>query len=294
MPTVFEELTGSPEIEFGLSGITATRRFLVDWPQRYDLAAELFGTRGVISPTEPQVFPGFPRCLLSSVRVQPFGGEDAPASGGGTLADLPAYEKALLTVTYATREFSPQQAEAVQQQHPYLPNVPEGSFLSYRASGGGQFLQIPGRGLNWSDDSSLPVPEDALGTIFVPVTEHRLTWHKCPQPPWSAIRNQQGKVNAAEFMNFEPETLLFADWKAQIELEFDPDQQFTWRLDYTFRQRRIDDGSGAAGIHGWNHTYRAQHPAGWNKLADQANGNSLYLTTSFDSLFAFPANPLQP
>ena len=76
----------------------------------------------------------------------------------------------------------------------------------------------------------------------VPVIEHLLTWHRVVSPPWAAIRNATGMVNAAGFLGAAAETVLFdgATAKKQfLGIDGTGLATFGWRLTYTFREKTI-------------------------------------------------------
>ena len=175
-----------------------------------------------------------------------------------------------------------------------LPSVTAGTVLSYRMDFGGEYVAIPSQSLSWQSDATLPVPAEAVPTVRVPITEHHVIWHRVLNPPWAAIRACVGAVNADVFLGAAAETLLFDG--AKVDQQFagldDNDQpQFGWRLTYVFREKTIkvlDDPSAAS--YGWNHSYRSLPPpsAAWDRLLD-ANGDTLYGTADFSTLFQFAA-----
>jgi hypothetical protein len=78
--------------------------------------------------------------------------------------------------------------------------------------------------------------------VILPVTVHRLTWHRVVNPPWTAIRACQGTLNQSEFLGVEAGLLIFDGVKAEREFLSLPDlddPQFGWQLEYRFREKPL-------------------------------------------------------
>ncbi|HEY1065906.1 MAG TPA: hypothetical protein VGE52_07345 [Pirellulales bacterium] len=279
MTVAFQEVAGSPRERFDESGVVATRILLCAWEDRTSLVRSLMGSRSPLAPALPSAYPGFPLCYVESVVVEPWSADLAPDSGEASLDAVNSYSAnpaAKLTVTYRTKPYSSRKPRT------NLPDVPEGTFLSYQMRFSAQYIALPARQLRWSDAASISVPEDRPGSLVVPVAIHRLTWHKVSRPPWDAIRAATGRVNDSFFLGAAGETLLFEGMDADAEFEVDPDEPVTWRLTMTFRERAVKQGSSAFG---WNHAYR-ESPAGWQRLKT-SDGNALYSSADFAALFQF-------
>jgi hypothetical protein len=150
------------------------------------------------------------------------------------------------------------------------PDNEIGTHLTYRMRFAAECQPIPARGWQWSDDASIPPPDD-LGLVkLIPVTEHHLTWHQVVNPPWQAIHALQGKVNAGEFLGCPEATLLFEGAEAnklfRAGFESGP-SEFCWQIHYVFRERSVKHGGQ---VYGWNHFYR-EKPAGWVELTNGAD-----------------------
>lgn len=172
-----------------------------------------------------------------------------------------------------------------------LPEPESGTFLTYRMSARAEYIALSGQTMHWASDSSVPVPPDAIGSVRIPVIEHRITWHRAINPPWAAIRQCVGSVNNVPFLGAVAETVLFDGASTQRQfVRLNPLQQpeYGWRIDYTFLERAIHvDGA----TYGWNHRYRSlpQNYPGWDVLLD-GNQNALYSTANLATLFQFAAS----
>ncbi len=136
------------------------------------------------------------------------------------------------------------------------------------------------------------MPSEATGTIRLPITEHRLTWHRAVRPPWTAIRAATGTVNHAAFLSAAPETLLFDGATAEPEflrLSDIDEAEFAWRVEYVFREktaRLVIPGA----VAGWNHQYRSQPvgAANWDRLHTTAySDHYLYHRSDFGELLEY-------
>ncbi len=289
MSLLFKELAGSPTETYGAEGMIAERRLLCAYEDRLTAVAVLLGQGSAFGGQPAAPFPGCPASCAVEVQVEPF--EKRPDDQGEFLdltADLNNYSNqfAQLVVTYEMLDT----ALGVK-----LPKVQKSTILSYRMDFGGEYIRLPGLALQWQSDPTLPVPPDIMPTLRVPIVEHHVTWHRVVDPPWDAIRACSGAVNNADFMGAAAETVLFDGAKASRQFTGLGDflePQFGWRITYVFREKAIKilDAGGDTAVYGWNHCYRdLPAPAScWDKLVD-ANGNTLYKTVDFTTLFQFTA-----
>jgi hypothetical protein len=218
------------------------------------------------------------------VRIEPF--EKRPDDQGtfdDVTSDLNSYSGQFVEVVVDYALLGGGQAR--------LPQAPDGTLLTYRMDFGGEYMALPGHQLVWQSDGTLPVTPDAVPTLRVPIIEHCVTWHRVVNPPWSAISECIGAVNAATFLGAAAETVLFDGAKAGWQftgLDDLQQPQFGWRLTYVFREKTIkvldDDQSQLS--YGWNHSYRpdSTDQTHWDRLVDDA-GNGMYRTVDFSPLF---------
>lgn len=256
MSVTFEELEGSPSIRFDDGRFAATRRLLVAWSDWLDLALELYGSYrqvgGGFSYTPPATFPGVPGAIVTRLTVEGFPPDRplSPQGGGGVGEQMNAYAKALVTAGY-TIPFDLVAASARGD----LPAVPQGTYLSYAADLGGEHLSLPGRGWIWHVDGE-PVDDDVPLGMMVPIEEVRLTWRRVPLPPWDAIRDLRGKLNAGPFLGHATGTVLFVG--ARTARDFQLVDGGLWRLDYHFQVREVESTATPNLKRGWNYFYRTE------------------------------------
>jgi len=285
MSVVFKELGGSPLEIFEPQNLRAQRRLLVAWEERHALVRQLLGEGYEFGGMRPAGYPGRPFVVVAEIKVEPFPPHpDHQGSFDDVAGQLNSYsgKYALVTVDY----------ELIDQRRSRkdLPKVEDDTFLTYRMDFGAEYEDLSGQVMYWASDASLPVPPDAVPALRVPITEHHVTWHRVINPPWQAIRECVGTVNAAPFLGAAPETVLLdgvtAD-KQFVGLDELSQPQFGWRICYVFREKAIKSGGD---IYGWNHRFRSLPPdnPGWDRLVDQA-GNQLYRTSDFNALFQFAA-----
>lgn len=267
MALIFEELANSPRERGDENGLSAVREFKCAWEDRYDVVRHFMGTRTPFGPLGIKAFPGFPSCLASSYSIEPLSNDLTPdaVSISADVTNSYTGKPVKVTINYTTKQYT---SEAPRDD---MPTVEPGTFLSYRQRFGVSMLTLKGRTFVWEDNLSGtdPVPEDVVMTKRIPLVEHSLTWHKVTRPPWKVIRQLTGCVNSSTFVGAEEETLLFDGAEADREFEIDPDQSSTWRLSYTFLERRIVNALNVNGVdteevYGWNHAYRP-HDGEWKR-----------------------------
>jgi len=281
MSIAFEELEGSPRIHIDQQRTRATRVFRVDWDQWQGFARQLVGSYRVIGCqtffVPPLEFPEMPNLVVSDIKVEPLDGEHPEGSAVSTITSgTNRYPDAgaKVTVTYETL------FDANNRPRSDLPQVPGGTFLTFRAELGAEEVATAGRVWQWDDDNEQLAP-DRHPRIIIPMSTFRLTWHRVVLPPWEAIRAIRGHVNGGVFMGAAAQTVLFAGAKVSREFQFIEDGGF-WRVEFTFHERTVPLGGG---VGGWNHEYKDATGA-WTKIVD-SGGNTPYRTADFSPLFQF-------
>ena len=279
MSLAFKELAGSPIEEYGPDGLTATRHLLCAWDERHQVVEQLLGDGYLFGGSCGASYPGHACAVAMRVRCEPFTDDLVAQTLDSLTEGLNRYEGfAKLTVRYEL--LSPLDlADA--------PATEPGTVLTYRQEVGSEYVTPAAGGLSWSEAASTAVAADDVPVVRVPIVKHRLTWHRAAAPPWTAIRQCVGTVNASTFLGATTTTMLFDGATAEQEFfridELEQTQQ-GWRIDYVFREKAVKTGSG--NIVGFNHAFRSQpaETAGWDELVDTA-GQRLYRQSDFAQLF---------
>lgn len=276
MSVLFKELGGSPREQYGLDGFSARREFLVAWEDRDAFAAEIMGTATEHAGRVSAHYPGKTSVFAVKLRYEPLD-PDNPDT------------QSLVDLTEGLNSYSSSFAKAVvdyktinSRDREDGPDPEPGTHLTYQMLFAAEYVPIPSRGWTWSDDTSIPAPDDLNLVKVVPVTEHHLTWHQVANPPWQGIHALQGKVNSGEFLGCPEATLLFEGAEAHklYRAGFDTGpSDFCWQIHYVFRERSLKHGGQ---VYGWNHFYR-EKPAGWIELTNGAHG--VYDPADFSILF---------
>ncbi|GAB6164277.1 hypothetical protein JCM19992_02770 [Thermostilla marina] len=277
MSVPFTELAGSPREEYTLNGFRARRTFLVRWEDRRAFAAELLGSADGVTGRPWSPYPGTSGVFAVAVRFEPVEPE--------TLRP-----QELLDATSELNDYSGSFAKAIVEYRTILPQdrhdgpaPPDGTHITYRMECTTETMAVDRAGWYAADRPGEPLPGDAPWMRIVPTTDHRLTWRQVVDPPWTAIRALQGKVNASEFLGCTPGTLLFAGATANKLYRGSFEEgasSFCWEIDYLFRERAIKQGGQ---VWGWNYVYRAD-PPGWVELRNDAG--PFYEAGDFSALFA--------
>jgi len=276
MSVAFKELGGSPVEQYGLDGFSARREFLIAWEDRDAFAAEVMGTAAEYGGSVSVQYPGKTSVFAVKLRYEPFDPDNPDSKSLADLAEgLNSYTGSFAKAVVDYKTVSDRDRDDG-------PENERGTYLTYRMLYADEHQPIPARGWSWSDDPSIPAPDD-LGLVKrIPITEHHLTWHQVINPPWGEIHALQGKVNAGEFLGCPEATLLFEGAEAnklyRAGLETGP-SAFCWEIHYLFRERSVKHGGA---VYGWNHFYR-EKPAGWAELTNGTH--RLYDLADFSTLF---------
>ncbi len=285
MSIPFEELEGSPRLQIDALGTKATREFRVAWSDWQAFSRQLLGSyrrAGCAFRFEsPMYFPDMPDVVVTDLSVEPFDGGNPEGNEirsikSGTNAYPAAGAK--VTATYESIASASSRSD--------LPSVPDGTFLTYRAELGADFLSVPGRVWKWDAPPDNPkLPPDINPGILIPTDSYRITWHRVASPNWTAIRNLRGKINDGMFMGGASGTVLFLGAKITRQFQFVGDDGF-WQVEYSFAEKSVDlVGGGKAG---WNFFYKEEAVGGenWVEIQD-AGGNKPYKSGDLSSLFSF-------
>ncbi|HEY4759138.1 MAG TPA: hypothetical protein VIH42_01020 [Thermoguttaceae bacterium] len=234
MTTPFKELSGSPREFYGPDGMKAQRRLLCAWNDRNALVQEILGDGYQFGGENPVAYPDVSSVLAVQVQVEPLTDDMIRQELTELDEGLNAYQGfAKVTVNYET--LMPTALSA-------LPDVSPLTFLTYRLELDYETVAYSGGNLYWPGNPQATFPTDAQGTLRIPVTHHRLTWHRVVNPPWTAIRQTSGSWNEAEFLGAPAGTLLFDGATAEREFlsisELNQ-PEFGWCIEYIFRENPL-------------------------------------------------------
>ena len=289
MPRIpFQELSGSPEETFTTDDFTAVRKFLVPWSARNDFVDWLRGATNAFGPRETIAYPDRPDVTPYKILIKPLEAASLEKTSMDTLSNrLNQYSSyALITVYYGIQ---------TSQDLEEGPTAESGTRLTYRINFQIQEVDINGAGLYWHG-STTSLGANASVVKTVPLTEHILTWKQVLFPPWTAMRELQGKVNSVEFLDCPPGTLLYEGvgvnklFRSDLQ---DGASEFCWQLEYRFLQRIIYQG---ASRFGWNAVYRKETGKWENVVLGKSAGYELnsgtpfYESGDFNALFVSEMN----
>ena len=221
MVVSFKELAGSPKETFSTDGTVAERTLVCAWSDRLTLVEEILGG------TTKAAYPAASGVFAVSVNVEPLTDEQIAqaffslTAGVNSNADF-----AMLTVRYESAATSKASGETT-------------AYLTYRREVRRETAEFPGGNLYLPQQPGTAFPTGASGAISFPAVVHRLIWDATVNPPWEAIRNCRGAVNASEFLGVPTGRLIFDG--AETERTFDDlgglaDADSGWSLEYVFRE----------------------------------------------------------
>lgn len=271
----FFELAGSPTESFSSEGFHAVRRFLVRWEKREAFARDVMGNASTFNyqcstyyPNRTSVFPI--KITFSPADEKTIRPQEMTALHLG----LNSYDGwAIAEIEYATLTDS---------DLDFGVDAESGTTLTYRLSWESEEFELPSAsGWVWGD-SGAAIPEDLIVTQRIPQALHVIIWSRVQNPPWNTIQATQGKINASEFLDCPPGTLLFegaAANKLYRSTFEEGESPYCWAITFTFRQKAIHhDGE----TYGWNHFFRTSDGS-WATLKNQ--GKTIYDSADFAPLF---------
>jgi len=234
MNVSFKELAGSPRETYGPEGMRAERRFLCAWEDRDALVRALLGDGYEFGGSAAAGYPGKSGVVAVRVAVEPFNDDLLEQEFLGLTEGLAAYH-GFARVTARYELIAPADRDD-------LPAAERNTVLTYRMESGSETLTLAGDDLVWPVNPHAVLPADADGAVQLPYTRHVLTWHRAVNPPWSAIRNATGTLNAGTFLGAPAGTLLFEGAAAEREFVRITDlaeSEFGWRIEYRFREKAL-------------------------------------------------------
>lgn len=270
MAVWYEELEGSPTINMDRRGGSAQRKVRIAWGDIDAFFQELFpdpffGYTGAF-------FPGYPWLVVDSVAVEPFDPNN-PTGQNEAINTFPA--GARVTVNYKPPELDQghQGGPTGDRSGPGGTTGSAGNqqgqsqtFVTHKVSAGGEFITWPSKNLRWMraanglDTPNQPQPEreydvaaDSSAAVAIPLLEHSISWGSVEWPPWTAIRQCLGKVNAYSFAGAGPGTLLFLGCDASRELTSTGVK--AWNLEYKLSEKNVNSANPALPM-GWNYFLR--------------------------------------
>ena len=292
----FDELDGSPTFDVKSGSYTATRIGLITWSDGTTFISQNLPVTIYAGSQNIQVagtkFPGIGQLYIESVDIEPFGNRITNTDTTQDFTQVNTYEKGKVTVKYATLTYQTSSSDQNAQQ---LNNDPV-PFLEHRWSAGGEFLTVEKQVFVYSLNTSLNVTQEVQPGIFIPTTEHQISWARVLNPPFDAIRLCRGTVNDAPFTlttgTAAIETLLFLG--ADLEREVMTDGTRAWKVTYRFSEKSTlaQDGNGPGltgapatittkNTSGTSKTWTVPAKGGWNHFFSQPTGTTNPATPGF-------------
>lgn len=287
------ELNDSPQVDLARDSIRGVRRFLIPDANQFDFAVGMTAVSTGYG-MGPAAFPRFTAARVERIHFEPFSHKpdsrtitDPTTQYNTFTGDSTHGPCTCLAVVYYSAS-----AQNMQTSDPRDDGLPEGTWATYQQRASGEFMSVPGRALYWPSDNK-SVGQDAKGTIYIPLADHVITWHRVSSPPWDVISEMKGQVNSGNFrlpgsgQMREAKTLLFESSEASTEFKFDPSQPQLWTLSYTLREKRIKCfQSGVPTIVGWNHLFN-ENSGAWEEPKCRVTDKFFHYTGDFARLFRF-------
>lgn len=237
----YDEQSGSPTGEqWSKDGsFRATRMLRCDWAQRHVLARQLMGFTAGLFAT-PDTYPGVTSAYVEDASIAPFGDLVQSASG------LNTYEKAILTVNYAT----PQAASGGGGGGSATVDD-DGVIVEESLEPSVELLTIADTSIYWDAAKTMPVKDVEAPSLIVRMMDWTLAIRNVTSVP-ANMDDYIGYVNSEQIVSksmtnrvFEAETLMFMG--ASQSRSWSADGPTGWNITFKFQYRRT----------GWNQFFRS-------------------------------------
>lgn len=242
----WHEIPGSPIEQYSLqNGWTITRKFVVDWADRFTLIDELLSQR---------VYPPQPAASISDFSFEHIGQDPLPTNGGvytseQFITNTLEYSKVMLTATYTSAVNATNGSGGGGGGGADNTEARDvGGIFQYDVSGSQEMFTRESRSFKWASDANLPVPADVRPLTVIALVEHRLSMTQLSTIAWDLLESLTGCVNKFPLRMpvtgriIHAETLLFGPYSVSVEIPRDTTysaSQLKWRADLNLVQRIV-------------------------------------------------------
>lgn len=202
---------------FSSGEATATVVYEGPWDKRQDfinnyIAKEIFDNNGTLITTKPAEYPHDPRLVAQSVTLKGMGIGIEDAQG------ITQYQRAELTVTFSTRNFS--QDDSNDPQNDYAKGV----YIREESDSKLEISTHMGHTMNYSMAPQNNAHEEQLFTIPWILADLLITQEHVLNPRWMEINFLHGKVNDRPFISpagrpFRAGTLRYDGLQASTKID---------------------------------------------------------------------------
>lgn len=233
------ELHGSGRGRADANSVTEVRRFRVAWRDRFAFREYMLGINQGSSIRNPKRHPENNKLIVASVEHEPF---PSTKTTGTPTGDDPAiqYEWALVQVTYQPIQLSGSLTRPEQYSETYDFNA--------------EFLTRPvDNAVHESNILATDLPAGFSLGVLIPGVEYEYTRLRMRDVPRATIYSRLGKVNNANFLDADPQHVLYVGARARSVYEASGER--VWEVAHRFAIR----GEGT-----WNEFYLPG--SGWGQI----------------------------
>mgnify|MGYP000446911663 CR=1 FL=1 len=288
------EMAGSPSGGYDGNNLQRKRKVRVAWSDIVSYEQELMPTSSVTGNQNTSgisaSYPGFSGLRVTGFSWAPLAGDNSKTDEEDTYGVM-KYEYAVFDITYGVPK-GDTGSENPENQNP--PDYDPVQLLTHSFESGGEVLTLPNTKLKWADVSpDRLLSEEAKPGIFVPTTQHSLTWPKVKRPNWTALLGYAGTINDAPFTLrgylYPAGTLLYLGFSGEQEVMSDGVR--AWKLGLKFAVKYITSnlplpriGQDQVTEVGWNY-FVDEVTSRWQRVVGVDSGNPVYGANSFLDLF---------
>lgn len=246
------------------SGWTCTRTFKIPGNQETNFVNNMYLT----------AFGSLSGVVATRFDVMSVTDKVGTATFGDVATNIPENEFSEVTVTYT----SVATKEEVQG---------DGSTLSYTAATADEFMIRQSRGFKWQSDDG-DAPPDANSGLLVAITVHEYDWKNVAAPNWTTLNTLRGQVNSGIMTipvigsSAPAETVLYMGYDVGTDGGSTALGATAWNIKIKLMEKRIHEG---ASVYGWNHQWRDDPTAQWDKLVNKDNDEPAYKTGTISAIF---------
>lgn len=242
-------------------GPYATKKYLCDWANRYQLANGMLGlvsgTGGAISLFAPQQYPQSLNMWAREVYIE---GAGQPTQGPAQLQ----FPKAVVTVNYGVPKFGilPTPSISIDPSNPII-------YATQEIDIGMEQFNIPASAVQVLGPTA-PLAKDV--PVYFARAEIAITLHRFPWLPAPLIFGLVGNLNSAKYLGCDVGKLRFNGGRTHLTASTDGTQTQDVTLSFSYRN-----------VARWDYTFHPNGTSGWVAVEDR-NSNSLYTLSDLSVL----------
>ena len=250
-----------------VGNVTAVKRYLIAWSDRWQFAKDVAGTAqkigsglSTITRYVPLQYPGNKNLYANGLKMEPTGRSSCDSQGNSV------YTHCICEVSFSTLSWDYE----LTQDNPGKYDQP---YKTLSISMTADFMTLPSRPFVFNTlVGGQQVQANESPGLLMPKAEITLVSHQLPDIDLNGVFTKIGTINDATFYDAPRGTLLFMGAN-QNRQRMDTGSK-AWEVEYKFVFRPVD----------WNKFYSPAKGVGFDFLKDKQTGNYIYQYSDFTQL----------